>query len=273
MGLIVLKFFIMATIIGGVIKSYLDVPFIQAYPKISGGILILVVLFGLWIIPKSVGFVFKLLIIAVTLFGLVFIGAKVFGWSGDWISSLLASDNEKPAQTLQEALEEQTQAIAGYQNHEKIAGQVDEVRSGYFFRMGTSFIKLYGIDSPDPAQHCSDKYGNRYPCGDMSKEALQRLIMGKIITCTPVGGNGYGDYIATCSIEGNDVGAAMVSAGWAVADRDASKVYIAYEKKAHDQKIGLWEGSFTAPWNYRNKIKAREAQQKTKSKGFFGLFK
>lgn len=274
MGLIILKFILMASILGGVIKAYFNYPFIQDNPKIAGGLLILVVLFGLWIIPRSLGFIFKLLIIAACLFGLGYAGYKVFGWGGDWMRSFLSNEDEPMvSQTLEEAVEEQTAAIASYQNHDKVAGQVSEVRSGYFFQMGPSFIKLYGIDAPDPAQNCSDKYGNRYPCGDMSKEALERLILRKIVTCTPVGGDGFGNYIATCAIEGVDVGSAMVSSGWAVADRSQSKVYIPYEKKAHDQKIGLWEGSFTAPWDYRDKVKMQHSQQQNKGKGFFGLFK
>lgn len=282
MGLIIIKFILMATIIGGVIKAYFNYPFIQDNPKVAGAILILVVLFALWIIPRSLGFIFKLIIILACLCGLGYLGYRLFGWGGDVVHNLLSnegsvfstdSDTEEVPQTLEEAVVEQTESISSYQGHEKVAGQVSEVRSGYFFQMGPSFIKLYGIDAPDPIQNCTDRRGNRYACGEMSKEALEQLILRKVVTCTPVGGDGFGNYIATCSIEGVDVGSAMVSNGWAVADRSQSKVYIPYEKQAHDKKIGLWEGSFTAPWDYRYKVKMQEAQQQEEKKGILGLFK
>ncbi|NCA80209.1 MAG: thermonuclease family protein [Sphingobacteriia bacterium] len=144
--------------------------------------------------------------------------------------------------------------------------------SGYFFQVGSSFIKLYGIDAPDPSQTCQDKRGNSYNCGEMSKAVLERIVHNKVIQCTPVGyGDKQGNFIATCMIEPDiDIGVVMVGSGWAVADRMQSSVYIPYEREAHQMKRGLWEGQFVAPWDARSQ-KNSVTRPKQKKK-FWGLF-
>ena len=140
----------------------------------------------------------------------------------------------------------------------KISGQVSAVRSGYLFQIGQHFVKLYGIDAPDPAQSCIDKRGERYNCGHKSKMMLERLILGKRLVCQVAGGDYKGNFIATCKLWDVDVGASMLTAGWAVADRNATPVYIPYEDEAHRNKAGLWAGKFIAPWDARHKRRQQE---------------
>lgn len=133
------------------------------------------------------------------------------------------------------------------------SGVVHEVRSGYLFRIHNSFIKLYGIDTPDPKQTCLDAHGQTYSCGHIAKIKLERLILNKPLQCQAVGTDGKGNYIATCNIAGHDLGAAMTAIGWAVADRSSSAVYIPYEQQARANNLGLWAGKFVAPWIDRKK--------------------
>ena len=134
--------------------------------------------------------------------------------------------------------------------------------------MGPHFVKLYGIDAPDPAQSCLDKRGATYKCGRKSKKMLERLILGKTISCQVAGGDYSGNYIATCKTRGVDVGASLLTAGWAVADRATTGVYTPYEDDAHRKKMGLWAGKFVAPWTARAK-RARQVQAKQEAKGSF----
>lgn len=150
-----------------------------------------------------------------------------------------------------------------------IQGKVTQVRSGYLFKIGTHFVKLYGIDAPDPDQTCYDKRGESYKCGYQSKMMLEKLILNKHITCQVAGGDYRQNYIATCKIADTDIGVGMVRAGWAVADRRASKVYIPYEKEANQKNLGLWAGQFVAPWQARQEIKTERRQQKSSKKGFW----
>ena len=156
----------------------------------------------------------------------------------------------------------------------QINAKVTEVRSGYLFKMGPHFVKLYGIDAPDPAQTCLDKRGSTYKCGKKSKKMLERLILGRTISCQIAGGDYSGNYIATCKTRGVDVGASLLTAGWAVADRATTSVYTPYEDDAHRKKQGLWAGKFMAPWTDRSKRIRHQQAQKEAKKGFWeSLFK
>ena len=150
-----------------------------------------------------------------------------------------------------------------------IQGRVTEVRSGYLFKIGTHFIKLYGIDAPDPNQECYDKRGDVYKCGHQSKVMLEKLILNKTVECQVAGGDYRQNYIATCKIKDTDIGVGMVSTGWAVADRRTSQVYIPYEQQANRKNLGLWAGRFVAPWQARQAHKAEVAQQTSSKKGFW----
>ena len=150
-----------------------------------------------------------------------------------------------------------------------ISGIADSVQSGYLFKMGDHFIKLYGLDAPDPKQKCLDARGSRYDCGKQAKMMLERLIQGRNLTCQIAGGDFRENFIATCQLRNTDIGVAMVSAGWAVADRTVTDVYIPYEEQAHRQKAGLWAGKFVAPWDARAP-KTQPTQSQKQTTGFWG---
>ena len=151
-----------------------------------------------------------------------------------------------------------------------VSGQVTEVRSGYLFRIDNHFIKLYGIDAPDPQQTCINSRGETYDCGRKSKLMLERLILNAYLTCQVAGGDYHQNFIATCKIQETDVGAAMILAGWAVADRRATAVYTPYEAEANQKQAGLWAGKFVAPWDARAKrTKSSEIKAKRKQKSFW----
>ena len=66
-------------------------------------------------------------------------------------------------------------------------------------------------------------------------------------------------------------GAALVNAGWAVADPKQSAIYVPYEQQARDNGRGLWQGQFYKPWDWREiqskkpKIKVIKPKQPKKS--------
>lgn len=180
--------------------------------------------------------------------------------SMDWLPSFLKSDPE--AQPRPELILEGRKAeddidlkTLNPNNPQKIVGFPTEVRSGYLFVLNGRYVKLYGIDTPDPRQICLDNRGQEYKCGHRSKQMLKKMIYQRLLECTVVGGDHVGNYIATCSLKGNDVGAALVAVGWAVADRSVTDVYIPYETNARQNRLGLWEGKFEAPWDFRQKNK------------------
>lgn len=285
----IIKFFLMATIFGGILKAYFDFPFINENPKTSAAILILAVSFLIWAFPYLLRFFLKFLLFVLVIGVFCFLLWKVFGLTfgllpereetksmPQQVETLQEKANHSaPLPGLSEEDARRAQEISQYANAtDEISGKVTEVRSAYLIKVGPSYIKLYGIDGPDPAQTCKDRMGQNYPCGVMSKEAMERLVLNKVLFCSPVGGDNVGNFIATCRIDNVDIGAAIVYSGWAVADRSASKVYIPYEEDAHRKKQGLWEGKFIAPWDWRrmNNVIPSSNKQNTQKKKLFGLF-
>lgn len=132
-----------------------------------------------------------------------------------------------------------------------ISGIVSRVRTGYLFELNGHFIKLFGMDAPDLAQTCLDKRQQKYDCGHQAKERLERLILGKNVTCQILMTTPKSDYVAVCTLGEYDIGATMISVGWAVANRALTDVYVPYEDMAHQKHLGLWEGQFVAPWTFR----------------------
>jgi endonuclease YncB( thermonuclease family) len=79
--------------------------------------------------------------------------------------------------------------------------------------------------------------------------ALAALLDGQPLTCTEVDGDRYGRTVATCTVAGQDIGAAMVRQGWALdVERYSSGRYAAEQLDAEQAQRGLWSGSFVPPW-------------------------
>lgn len=150
----------------------------------------------------------------------------------------------------------------------KIKGRMDYVFSGNVFKINGLIIKLYGIAAPLPNQKCLDKRSSEYDCGHSAQQKLRQLLAGKVFTCIPVTRYSATKMVATCSYNGYDIGASMVSVGWALADRRVTPTYVPYEKEARSKSLGLWAGKFVAPWEYERSVSAKSGK-----KGFFeGLF-
>ena len=144
-----------------------------------------------------------------------------------------------------------------------LSGIVSKVISPTVFVINGIRLKLYGIDAPDLNQTCLNKRGETYRCGQKSQKMLEKLTLNKNVTCQLVQSIGKKQYLATCKIQGYDIGATMVSVGWAVADRRTSAVYIPYEQQAHQAHEGLWAGKFVAPWDFRTGSAQSSASQKS----------
>ena len=245
MGVFILKFFLMSTILGGMLKAYIDWPIVHEYPKTIAAIVITICFLLITFAPKFLGSFFKIFLIILLVAGLGFL---LYCLTQVDFESKPANDKKEEAVSMEEI--EKMEELA-QQAKDSLVGIVTSVRSGYLFKVGDSFMKLYAIDGPDPRQTCRDSRDQKYPCGSMSKEALERLILKKEVVCTPVGSDGAHNYIVTCRVGKEDVGAAMVLSGWALADRAVSDVYVPYEKEANLAHKGLWEGKFVAPWDWR----------------------
>lgn len=120
-------------------------------------------------------------------------------------------------------------------------------------------IRLYGVDAPEmenrymhcEEQLCTDKSGNSYRCANESKLYLEKLLSSRTVKCTKHGMS-YKRIVGDCMADNFSVSGSMILAGWAVEDRRYSKgTFTKFEMIARNNRLGVWQGSFMMPWDYR----------------------
>lgn len=122
------------------------------------------------------------------------------------------------------------------------------VIDGDSLRVGGVEIRLQGIDAPEYRQTC-EADGRTYACGVASRAALAGLVEGKTVTCRPRGTDRYRRMLARCTVDGRDIGEALVGQGAALASGD----YEQAEAQARAARRGLWSGSFERPRHWRDR--------------------
>jgi endonuclease YncB( thermonuclease family) len=120
-------------------------------------------------------------------------------------------------------------------------------------------IRLEGIDAPEKDQTCTDTSGKLWPCGQAAARALQGFIRGNDLTCDSRAKDRYQRVLAVCKLpDGSDVNAWLVRQGWALATGFV-KIYESEQDEAEAAKRGIWAGTFTAPWKWRQEHPRRNA--------------
>lgn len=115
---------------------------------------------------------------------------------------------------------------------------------------GTTY-RLHGIDAPDPAEICVDGW----PAGYEAEEYLGELVEGRKVTCMPTTGDREGEKVAICRADGVDLGAAMVTGGYAFAYVPYSARYITQEDAARAANRGLHAHKCLAPSEWRARLR------------------
>ena len=126
-----------------------------------------------------------------------------------------------------------------------------KVRDGDSVVIGTTRIRLGGIDAPSTDQLCLNTKGERWTCGVAARDELVKYAGNKSWTCHARSVDRRGRTIARCEVDGEDIQKWMVSNGWALAYLRVSHDYEADEKAAREAKAGMWQGAFIAPWDWR----------------------
>jgi len=134
---------------------------------------------------------------------------------------------------------------------------------GDTLEVGGVRVRLHGIDAPESRQGCRAE-GKRWPCGREATRALTGRIGGRAVTCEGRGRDRYGRIVAVCRIAGTDLGAWMVTQGWAFASRRYSHAYVAAEGSARAAKRGIWRGEIVPPWDWRKGTRLAGAPSATR---------
>jgi endonuclease YncB( thermonuclease family) len=119
--------------------------------------------------------------------------------------------------------------------------------------MGEIRIRLFGIGAPESEQTCKDAKGETYRCGLVATAVLEEEIGGRVVTCFPMDTDIYGRTVATCQVNGHDLGDAMVRRGMAIAYLRYSAKYMEAEVEARRARRGVWQGEFVEPEEWRHR--------------------
>ena len=134
---------------------------------------------------------------------------------------------------------------------EPLAGRASVIDGDTIEIHGTR-IRLEGLDAPESRQTCMSKEsGEVVRCGQKAAFFLAGLLAEHAVTCSEAGKDRYGRTLAHCEVEGQDVGASIVRAGWALAFVRCSREYLSQEDEARTAGAGVWATVFVAPWDWR----------------------
>ena len=121
-------------------------------------------------------------------------------------------------------------------------------------------VRLMGIDAPDVGQKCRNRYGHQLDCFRIATAVLASLIKDREVICTIAEQDRNGQQMGECRVLGVDLGAAMVSRGWAFAYRSLSPTYASSEAFAQSRRLGLWAGKVEKPWQWRSRQQREQAR-------------
>ncbi len=153
--------------------------------------------------------------------------------------------------TYNDVRSEEIKEISGYA----------KIIDGDTIKINSKKIRLHGIDAPEKKQVCKKPYitivffsfSKNYLCGQVSTDKLTKKINNQIIKCKIKNVDRYNRLIGECYKKNENLNSWLVSNGYAVAYRKYSKKYILNEINAKDNKLGIWQGKFEMPWNFRRK--------------------
>lgn len=147
-------------------------------------------------------------------------------------------------------------------NSADFIGSISAIRSGSQFFIDDLKVILYGIDTPDIGQICSDRRGRPYDCGQESVRQLRKFTGQTNLICNiKQRGQNDGNLVsAVCTINDYDLAAAMVQSGWALANLNETRIYLPYQQEASNFHRGMWSGQFYMPSEWRLR-KTQEAQR------------
>lgn len=127
-----------------------------------------------------------------------------------------------------------------------------QIIDGDTIEIGSTRIRLHGIDAPESRQVCTSPLSGRWAlCGREATTALAGVLRGAEVRCRGKDKDRYGRVIAVCYAGGQDVNAWLVEKGWAIAYRRYSQDYVDEEQEAREAKVGIWAGQFIRQEKWR----------------------
>lgn len=132
-----------------------------------------------------------------------------------------------------------------------------KVIDGDSIKVDSNEVRLFGIDAPEYKQTCFNAENAEYNCGQVSKWFLFNLANGKQATCYYAQKDIYNRFLSKCYIGETSINEKILENGMAIiydyktSDEKMDKL----EAKAKTSKIGVWQGQFQLPKEYRKSHK------------------
>lgn len=114
-------------------------------------------------------------------------------------------------------------------------------------------VILWGIDAPERSQTCNLD-GKPWGCYEVSKRALESLASRGEVQCVLTGEpDPFGRMFGVCTYGTEDLNAAMIQKGMALAFSEQTQVYEPQQLEAITAGVGLWQMGvvFQEPWVWR----------------------
>src|SRR5437764_1589982 len=93
---------------------------------------------------------------------------------------------------------------------------VPKIRDGDQIQIGSTRIRLGGIDAPSSDQLCLNNHSERWACGAGARDELIKHAGNKTWICRPRQTDRRGRIVARCDVDGEDIQKWLVRNGWAL---------------------------------------------------------
>lgn len=127
-------------------------------------------------------------------------------------------------------------------------------------------MRLVGIDSPEDGQPCTDLRGTPLDCGALATAFARAAWEGRVARCEWDRTDRNGRALATCWMDGRDLGEWITLEGWALTYRD-DPTYADAEKDAIFAGRGVWAYEMDDPAEWRAALRARAARRNAPAEG------
>jgi endonuclease YncB( thermonuclease family) len=103
-------------------------------------------------------------------------------------------------------------------------------------------IRVLGVVPPPVDRTCRMVDGSEWPCGRMALTSFRLFLRGRAVECFYPPRDAKADIVVPCRVGPTDIGAWLLTQGWAMAADVASEDYHRDAEEARCARRGLWKG-------------------------------